>query len=139
MLPWRSLDGFEDGSGLHASELDHRKEYQWDNLPATTNLTDEQARLCSPIIGCYGVTTKELYAVSVEKLEPVDWNVNAMKHLVLETKKKEMLQGLVSQHYHRDRSKHGGDLIAGKGEGLVILLHGPPGVRPLFFIPQLSI
>lgn len=109
--------------------LDTRRDYQWDHLPAATILTDPQACLCPPLIGCDGVATKKFYVVSVEKLELVDWNLNAMKQLVLAEDKKRMLQGLISQHYLREGTKRGADIIAGKGGGLVVLLHGPPGVR----------
>jgi hypothetical protein len=136
---WSTLDGFEDATGLHASELDQRKEYQWDGLSAATNLTDEQAWLCPPVIGCHGITTKEFYLVSVQKLEPVKWNVDAMQYLVLDDKKKKLLHSLVTQHYNPERRNHGGDIISGKGEGLVILLDGPPGVRSPFFAPQVSV
>lgn len=52
-----------------------------------------------------------------------------MDHLVLEQRKKDILKALVGQHYNkRDRDAQG-DLIAGKGQSLVILLHGSPGVR----------
>ncbi|KAJ9144049.1 p-loop containing nucleoside triphosphate hydrolase protein [Pleurostoma richardsiae] len=106
---------------------DYRDQYQWDKLPITTELTDEQAMLCPPIIGCYGLRSKEFYSASVTNLRTVGWNVDAMDHLVLDVKKKDMLKGLVGYHYSRDdRGK--GDLIAGKGQSLVILLHGPPGV-----------
>ena len=123
-------------SGRSAAELDYREQYQWDELSAKTELTDEQARLCPPIIGCYSLTSKEFYAVSVEKLEQVKWDVGAMNRLVLEDKKKEMLKGLVGQHYSPRYQGMRGDLIAGKGQSLVILLHGPPGVRPLFSWPR---
>ena len=90
--------------------------------------------LCPPVIGCYSVIGKEFHIVSVEKLGPVKWDVGAMDRLVLEEKKKDMLKGLVGQHYIRDEGVRG-DLIAGKGQSLVIPLYGPPGVRPLFPSP----
>jgi hypothetical protein len=111
-----------------ATWLDTREEYQWDNLSSTSGLTDEQARLCVPIIGCYTVKSKKFYLVSVDKLQPVIWDPNAMKHLVMEPDKKRLLEGLVGQHYTREQGSHRRDFVANKGQGLVILLHGPPGV-----------
>ncbi|KAH8891768.1 P-loop containing nucleoside triphosphate hydrolase protein [Thozetella sp. PMI_491] len=84
--------------------------------------------LCPPLIGCYNIKTTEVFTVSVDKLRPVQWNSEAMKHLVLDSAKKEMLRGLISRHYNHTLNRQGGDLIDGKGEGLVVLLHGPPGV-----------
>jgi hypothetical protein len=116
------------------NEVDEsREQYQWDKLPAATTLTDEQAMLCPPVIGCYDLRRKELYTISVDNLQPVKWNEDAMDHLVLDSKKKDMLKGLVRYHSSRDGRNGRGDLIEGKGQSLVILLHGPPGVRLLFF------
>ncbi|KAL6909246.1 P-loop containing nucleoside triphosphate hydrolase protein [Trichoderma evansii] len=84
--------------------------------------------LCPAVIGCHDLRTKKSYTVSVDNLQPVKWNKDAMDHLVLDTKKKEMLKGLVRYHFDRNRRNDRGDLIAGKGQSLVILLHGPPGV-----------
>ncbi|EHK41613.1 hypothetical protein TRIATDRAFT_17892, partial [Trichoderma atroviride IMI 206040] len=64
----------------------------------------------------------------VDNLQPIEWNKDAMDHLVLDTRKKDMLKGLVRHHSSRNRRSERGDLIAGKGRSLVILLHGPPGV-----------
>ncbi|KAK3390060.1 hypothetical protein B0H63DRAFT_464718 [Podospora didyma] len=127
------LEGFihdddDPGSKPRAAELDRRENYQWDNLPSTATLTDEQAWLCPPAMGCCGLSTRDFHLVSVDKLREVQWNVDAMEHLVMDEEKKKMLQGLVGQHYNREQNKYGGDLIAGKGEGLVVLLYGSPGV-----------
>lgn len=107
---------------------DRRAAYQWDELPTTTALTDEQAMLCPAVIGCHDLRSKKRYTVSIDNLQPVKWDEDAMDHLVLDTKKKDMLKGLVRYHSNRNRRNERGDLIAGKGQSLVILLHGPPGV-----------
>lgn len=110
------------------TEDDQPERYKWDNLPATTCITEEQAGLCPAIIGCHSLSTMESYIVRVDKLAPVAWDESAMNHLVLEKKKKDILKGLVGQHYNKRTNKSMGDLIKDKGKGLVILLHGPPGV-----------
>ena len=81
-----------------------------------------------PVIGCYGISSEYNYIASVDNLELVKWNYEAIDHLVLEEDNKKLLKGLVQQHSHRAKTKEGGDLIENKGNGLVILLHGPPGV-----------
>lgn len=107
-----------------------------DSLPSTAELTDEQARLCPASIGCHSLSDMKLYAAKVDQLAPVAWDTGAMDLLVLEEKKKNILKGLVGQHYNnRDRDMRS-DLIAGKGNSLIILLHGPPGVRsPILSFP----
>ena len=51
-----------------------------------------------------------------------------MDDLVLPEKRKKMLKGLVAHHYSPRSLSQKGDIIAGKGQSLVILLYGPPGV-----------
>ncbi|OJZ81951.1 hypothetical protein ASPFODRAFT_84868 [Aspergillus luchuensis CBS 106.47] len=101
---------------------------QQDSLQPTAELTDEQARLCPASIGCHSLSDMQLYAASVERLTPVAWDVGAMDHLVLDEKKKDILKGLVGQHYNSQDHDMRSDIIDGKGKSLIILLHGPPGV-----------
>ncbi|PNP38116.1 hypothetical protein TGAMA5MH_09980 [Trichoderma gamsii] len=111
---------------LFVSDL--REPYQWDNLPISTALTDEQAMLCPPVVDCHDLRSKKRLTVSIVNLQPVKWNQDALSQLVLDEKKKQMLEGLVHHHTNRHRRNEKGDLIAGKGQSLVILLYGPPGV-----------
>jgi hypothetical protein len=113
---------------MNPAELDRREQYQWDSLADTAVLTDEQARFCVPLIGCYAVKDKEFYLVVCEKLTAVAWNSYALQHLVLDLEKKSLLESLVSQYYNREQGRHRRDFVPNKGEGLVVLLHGPPGV-----------
>lgn len=118
----------------HNKDMDDQREaYQWDGLVTSSKLTNEQAMLCPAVIGCHDLKSKDRYTVSVSNLQSVKWNEDAMDHLVLDAKKKEMLKGLVRYHFNRNRRHDRGDLIAGKGQSLVILLHGPPGVCSSFF------
>ncbi|KAI1465513.1 uncharacterized protein F4812DRAFT_466485 [Daldinia caldariorum] len=50
--------------------------------------------------------------------------------LVLPDKHKDMILSLVTQHFRDKESSHTGeaDIVRGKGKGLILLLHGAPGV-----------
>ncbi len=63
--------------------------------------------------------------LNVDQIEPVVWNKTAFDRLVLEQKSKEIIKALVTVHVS---AKKMGDIISGKGNGLIILLHGSPGV-----------
>ncbi|UKZ46839.1 hypothetical protein TrVGV298_001050 [Trichoderma virens] len=102
--------------------------YKRDGLHQFPELNDEELMLCPAVIGCYDLRNKNKYLVSVNNLQEVNWNKDVMNHLVMDKRKKNMLEGLVRHHSDRDLRHNTGDLIAGKGQGLVILLHGPPGV-----------
>ena len=52
------------------------------------------------------------------------WNRSAFHNLVFDDKTKDLIHALVSKQLAAERST---DLIAGKGNGLIMLLHGGPG------------
>ena len=65
----------------------------------------------------------------VDKIVDVSWNKEAFKHLVADDKTKELVQALVADRISSERNT---DLIQGKGNGLIILLHGGPGTGKTF-------
>ncbi|KAI8966107.1 hypothetical protein F5Y11DRAFT_343799 [Daldinia sp. FL1419] len=52
------------------------------------------------------------------------WNETAFERLVLKKKTKKLIRALVSDKIETHRST---DIISGKGNGLIMLLHGGPG------------
>ncbi|KAL2872886.1 hypothetical protein SGCOL_011975, partial [Colletotrichum sp. CLE4] len=62
----------------------------------------------------------------VASLKPVQFAADAWKRLVLKTEYKEIIWAMVKSYLAHNTGFQ--DLVAGKGEGLVVLLHGPPGV-----------
>lgn len=66
-------------------------------------------------------------------MEPVKWNKEAFDRLVLPPKTKELIKALLLTNEGRASDPVGvcggkrQDLIAGKGTGLIVLLHGGPG------------
>ena len=64
-------------------------------------------------------------SLCVENIESVVWNKKAFDRLVLDDKSKELVNALVTVHLSANRM---GDIISGKGNGLIMLLHGSPGV-----------
>ena len=54
----------------------------------------------------------------------MDWNKKAFDRLVLDIKTKEMIYALVDV---QTSTRKMDDIITGKGNGLIILLHGSPG------------
>lgn len=62
-------------------------------------------------------------------IEPVSWNKAAFERLVLKQDKKDLIEALVTNHLEVGSMA---DVIEGKGNGLVILLHGGPGTGKTF-------
>ncbi|KAL8369921.1 hypothetical protein RB595_000330 [Gaeumannomyces hyphopodioides] len=57
-----------------------------------------------------------------------EYNKTAFEQLVLPPGHKEMVTSLVTQHFRDKASGGNADIVRGKGKGLIILLHGAPGV-----------
>lgn len=67
--------------------------------------------------------------LEVDRIGDVVWNKNAFDHLVADDETKELVQALVEERLSSERST---DIISGKGNGLIMLLHGGPGTGKTF-------
>lgn len=71
------------------------------------------------------VTYTHTGILNVDQLGVVEWQKKAFDKLVLDPKSKELIKALVSVHVSTRKMS---DIIRGKGNGLIVLLHGTPGV-----------
>lgn len=62
--------------------------------------------------------------LEISRIHPIEWNKRAFDRLVLDKKTKELITALVQVRIAPGRAE---DIIEGKGNGLMILLHGGPG------------
>lgn len=74
----------------------------------------------------FNLRTKKWLDLNMDQIGPVVWNEKAFDSLVLDKDKKtkELITALVSKQIASSKST---DVIAGKGNGLILLLHGGPG------------
>ena len=63
--------------------------------------------------------------LDIQNIRPVEWDKKAFDRLVLDAKTKELIYALVDVQNSGGNKIH--DIIKGKGNGLIILLHGSPG------------
>ncbi|KAK3341903.1 P-loop containing nucleoside triphosphate hydrolase protein [Lasiosphaeria hispida] len=89
-------------------------------------LPDEDATLTNATVRGYSFTNKRFLEFFADELFPIEWNTNCFDQLVLDPAVKKTVQALVSTHA-QDRESFD-DIVKGKGQGLVCVLHGPPGV-----------
>jgi len=75
-----------------------------------------------------------LATLYVEQIKAVTWNKEAFDHLVLSTKTKDLVKALVMVRTSGKATTQAlsavgkrDDMIAGKGNALIMLLHGGPG------------
>ncbi|KAM0277129.1 hypothetical protein ACHAO9_012639 [Fusarium lateritium] len=92
--------------------------------------TDKQFLVCDHEIPGYTLINKQWGFFSVQNVEPVELTQDAFHKLVLPVEKKEILSSLISSRDVEGFTTD--DFIEGKGRGLIVLLHGPPGVGKTF-------
>ncbi|CAD0087163.1 unnamed protein product, partial [Aureobasidium mustum] len=74
----------------------------------------------------FSFTHKKWIDMFIDELSPVEWNEQCFDQLVLAPRQKKLVQALVTEHISNKSDFD--DIIKGKGKGLVLVLHGPPGV-----------
>jgi hypothetical protein len=113
-----ALSAFKCGNEALESNVqdwDSRPEYLgYDKLDVDVELTDDQTLLCISTIWCYDLNEQKSMLVSFSNLRPVDWNKSAMKHLVLDQDKKDLICAVVKNH-SQDSPSQTQDIIEGKG------------------------
>lgn len=72
----------------------------------------------------YNLRRKKWFDLASDRMFPVSWNKQAFETLVIDWKARELIQALVIKQLAAEKAT---DLIAGKGNGLILLLHGGPG------------
>lgn len=96
------------------------------------NITEEEFSWLYPaIVPAFGLTSKRWQWVLTDELRDVPWNKRAFEMLQLDPSIKGLIESLVKGH--ASNKVLFDDLIAGKGRGLVFLLHGYVLTRAMRF------
>ncbi|KAM0228529.1 hypothetical protein ACHAP5_011918 [Fusarium lateritium] len=103
--------------------------FKFDKWPVTIHkqevLSNQMKMILPPMTYGFNMQEKKWVLLAVDKIQPVKWNKKAFDRLVLDPKTKEMIYALVDVQTSKDKKMD--DIITGKGNGLIILLHGSPG------------
>ncbi|KAK6506062.1 hypothetical protein TWF506_010986 [Arthrobotrys conoides] len=118
------------GEGNKVTILDYDEETKtpakYERNEELTPLTDMERLLTIPRVKGFDLSTKEWCELNVDELHDPDWNNNAYEKLVLPEGEKDLVMAFA------DRARLGArgfdDFVQNKGEGVIILLCGPPGV-----------
>jgi len=94
------------------------------------HMSDEELLMCDFKMPGFTLATKMWGMFNITQLKPVDYDEDAFAGLVLPPDIKKTLSSLIK--LQEGGSSEFDDMIAGKGKGLIILLHGPPGVGKTF-------
>lgn len=99
-----------------------------DNSLDLDPLTEKQLLLTNATVRGFSFTEKRWFEFFVDRLQPAGWNPNCFDQLVLPQPQKDLVQALVANHIHQHTNNTFDDIVKGKGKGLILVLHGPPGV-----------
>ncbi|RLL93199.1 hypothetical protein CFD26_101608 [Aspergillus turcosus] len=89
----------------------------------------DEVYLFPPKVNGYSLVRKSWVDLYVDNIYEVQWDKTAFDNLVIDRDTKELIQALVMNQLEAER---GTDIISGKGNGLIILLHGGPGTGKTF-------
>ncbi|KAI1365599.1 hypothetical protein F5Y08DRAFT_172256 [Xylaria arbuscula] len=111
---------------------------RYEAQPQTLELRDEDLVLLPKRMFAYALRERRFIPVNVNFLKPIRRQPGVFENLKILKDYKDIVRGLVASHFQRksferryvDMSTGGPsqDLIQNKGRGLVVLLHGVPGV-----------
>lgn len=99
--------------------------------------SEEQLLLASPVVPGFSFTEKLWLEFAVSNVGEISWNTDAFESLILPDNQKSIVKAMVSSHaFHASRSID--DIIAGKGKGLVAVLHGGPGLGKTLTVESIA-
>ncbi|KAE8326056.1 hypothetical protein BDV39DRAFT_206441 [Aspergillus sergii] len=115
--------------------LEKQRILSWENTKPITAVHKEDLILLPRRLMVYALRERKFIMVDIWFLESIQEQVNAFRDLKINPQHKRMIRSLVQAHFRRQdiEKSHpqielGQDIIQGKGSGLIILLHGAPGV-----------
>lgn len=93
--------------------------------------------MASPVVLGFSFSEKLWLEFAVSKIGEIVWNSEAFDSLILPENQKNIVKAMVSSHaFHPTRSID--DVIAGKGKGLVAVLHGGPGLGKTLTVESIA-
>lgn len=125
----------EYASALQLQTVDIRRHDPWPQYLSTLSEPSAVDLVVMPsaVHGFY-LTEKQWICIDVDGIHDIKWNKTAYDRLVIPDESKVLIQALVTVRKSQKGVKHGlgvagkrVDIIAGKGNGLIMLLHGGPG------------
>ncbi|KAF6834490.1 ATPase [Colletotrichum plurivorum] len=91
---------------------------------------DTMLLICHHEVPAYTLINKQWGWFNVENVQNVAFDDEGFENLVLPSDKKQLISSLIMSRHLDGFSSD--DFVQGKGKGVIILLHGPPGVGKTF-------
>ncbi|KAF7514312.1 hypothetical protein GJ744_000082 [Endocarpon pusillum] len=117
-------DDDNDGEGYHRVSVSKTIKCDDNGKP---QLSENDLAACAHEVPGFSLTLKCWFHLDVEDISETIFNEDAFDSLLMSEKQKKMLEALITTHRTNVKGDFD-DVIAGKGKGLILLLHGVPGV-----------
>jgi hypothetical protein len=117
-------------------DIDHDEDDTRGSDSVVGEFTDEHFLICTFTVPGFCFTTKRWCIFKVSLLEEIQFNSEAFESLLMPRHQKSMIHSLVKVH-----SSDGigfDDIVAGKGKGMIFLLHGVPGTGKTLTAGEIS-
>ncbi|KAI9770958.1 MAG: hypothetical protein M1840_002662 [Geoglossum simile] len=93
------------------------------------DMKEESLLTCSPTVFGFSFKSKGwVPEFAISSLQKIHWDLNPFQSLVLPDGRKEIIQALIKAHISERADQSFDDIVKGKGQGLIFLFHGSPGV-----------
>jgi hypothetical protein len=124
-----------DGHTYTMDYLPHSLHFAHDRLIKTgadkdPDLTEEHLLMCYDQMPGFSLTSKTWGLFNVNQIQDIQFNTTAFDNLALAPEKKDLIMALVNAG--QGSAANYDDMIKGKGQGIIFLLHGPAGVGKTF-------
>jgi hypothetical protein len=135
-----SAEAYTSGSGGQVAS--QNEEESLELLMLSAPLPESLLLLTWPVVAGFSFQSKSFGVAMVSGLREIQFNEDAFQRLVIPSARKSLIEALVLSHSSSSSKPatqsadtaanalniHAGNVIAGKGEGAIFLLYGPPGV-----------
>ncbi|ROV99652.1 hypothetical protein VSDG_03102 [Cytospora chrysosperma] len=129
---WRAADKREKFMKAFDAKEPWLKEYETD---LSSHWDDDELALLPQRLIAYSFRARKFFAANIDCITDIPTPKNTFKDLKIRPSHKKIVKSLIRTHFQKQQMRRSTnaenldqDFIRGKGAGLVILLHGVPGV-----------
>lgn len=122
IMEFKAYKSFKEAKGVDEPNLRDLRGLAKGLLVSLSVLMEDFELLFPALVPAFSLKDKAWRWILSDSLREMDWNRVAFESLQLKPEKKSLIQGLVKGH--RNKSSSFDDVVPGKGQGLVFLLHG---------------
>lgn len=122
-----ALDSWSEDSGQVDRHAEWASSSARSTQPCQGPVAANQLHLLPPALHGFSFRAKRWGEFLISRLAPIQWTSESFSHLVIPDAYRRIVKALVTVHSGRLKDQLMIDVVAGKGNGLVMCFHGSPG------------